>query len=290
MNYEFCLNPLSLPAAAKDDANTFLTEIFRGIAGLPLAESVVTLYSEKKLDETEVSSGWTYYDFKSSLINTNEIDLAGFVLELEDKSPFLEFVTDEEFLKLADYDLRLFETTPLNGSESDIIRFACLHEAILISFPTADIWKKDSLPVAITNISTREVDEISLLNIFNTSVEHIIPQDNWKDGLSANIIFAEEFDAWFSSLQQKNQIHMANLIGRADKMNFAGTDKQTKLILGSSMAIREWRGGCPMGGSGRIRFFYKSTAGKIYILCGFIKTNNDYEAEIRVAEGILSKL
>jgi hypothetical protein len=36
--------------------------------------------------------------------------------------------------------------------------------------------------------------------------------------------------------------------------------------------------------------FYKSEGGKTYILCGFIKTSDNYEAEIRVSETALDEL
>jgi hypothetical protein len=52
----------------------------------------------------------------------------------------------------------------------------------------------------------------------------------------------------------------------------------------------EWRGGCPHFGKGRIRVLYASFSGKILVLNGFIKNNNDYTSEVRVAEAMLEQL
>jgi hypothetical protein len=290
MTYEFCLNPLSLPADTPDNANNFLKDIFTGIAGLPLANSVISLYSDKELDKTEISPGWTYYNFKYSLIDARELDLANFVFELEDKSPFLEFIRDEEFLKLTEYDMKLFNTIPMDGNEYDIIKFACLHDAILISLPTSMQWEKDTLPVSMTNISTYEFDEVNLLNVFGVPVGHLVPRYDWKKELSEKVVFSLQFDEWYKNLYEKNQFRVANLLKRANAMNFNGTDKQTRAIEGSSKAIREWRGGCPCSGSGRIRVFYKTEGDKTYILYGFIKTSDNYEAEIRAAETAFDEL
>jgi hypothetical protein len=290
MNYEFCLNPLSLPVDTRENAKQYLNDIFCGIAGLSSSENNMVLYADKNIDETKISADWTYSDYKSDLLESNERDLAGFVLELETRSPFLDFINDGDFLQLAEYEMKMFRHSPMIGPEYDIIKFACLQNAILLSLPTNDLCRRSTISILITNATTNYTDEIVLLNIFDATFAHI-PQYNWKNNLSDTIVFSEAFNHWYSELTEKNKLHIANLLKRADEMRFSGTIKQTKAIEGSEKAIREWRGGAPDIGSGRIRILYKSEQHKFYVLYGFIKTSeNEYVTAVKRAEYALAEL
>jgi len=284
MNYEFCLNPLSLPVDTKEHANEYLTEIFHGIADLLATGSRGVLYSDASLDKTPLSADWTYGDYRSELIYSQEHDLASFVLDLETRSPFLDYVDDEDFCCLAKYHMNIFGTTPLDSAEHDIIKFACLQNAVLVSLPTTSLCQRESIPITLVDETAQDSAEITLFNIFNAATSHI-PRDDWKKSLSAKILFSSDFDEWYCGLSEKNKMHVAGLIKRADVARFTGTTKQTKAIANSSKSIREWRGGCPDIGSGRIRILYKSDKGSVFILSGFIKTSgHDYTAAVAKAE------
>jgi hypothetical protein len=189
--------------------------------------------------------------------------------------------------------MKIFDT-PLQNDYSDIIKFAYIKDACLLSFPASDLWKNHYIPVTITRLDGHAVEERQyskdLLNIFNNDTANI-PVYNWKDELENNVNFSDIFDDWFNALSEKNKALVAGLIKRADKLGFRGTIEQAKEIKGSSKGIWEWRGGSPGIGSGRIRVLYKSSGGNHYVLCGFIKTNkDDYRPEIRNAESALKKL
>jgi hypothetical protein len=286
MKYDFCLNPLCLPAENIDKANTFLNDIFIGIAGLYNNKTTITLYSNEKLNNTQLADGYTYKDYKIRLIQEGNKDLAGFVLEIEDRSPFLEMVSDVIIEELMQYEMNVFEI-PANTAEYDILKFSCLHEAVLISLPTSPIWQKEAVPVKIKNTKTCHIDEIDVLNIFDHNVSHLYIKTNWKAELS-NIVFSDKFENWYKNLHEKNKLHVANLIKRAHILNFTGTIEQTKKIHSSDKNIWEWRGGCPAFGKGRIRILYKPEGGKYYILLGFIKTTEELTGEIQAAETALN--
>jgi hypothetical protein len=289
MNYEFCLNPLSLPADSREHAMQWFSGIVRGIAGLVSPDSGAVLYSDDHIDNTELSSNWTYADFRLALLRSEEHDLAGFLVELETRSPFLDYVQDEEFCCLINYEIRIFKML-LNTAEYDILKFACLHGAILISLPTRNLYRKTIIPITLNNTLSHEVNDVELLNVFDESINHI-PQADWKNGLSDNIVFSAQFEEWYNLQTEKNKLHIATLISLADQMNFRGNKKQTKSIEGSAQSIWEWRGGCPDMGSGRIRFLYKADRKKVFILWGFIKTSpHDYTPAIRIAETALNEL
>ncbi|MDR1787407.1 MAG: hypothetical protein LBR16_03030 [Treponema sp.] len=287
MNYEFCLNPLSLPVDTKEHANEYLTDIFRGIADLLSTGSSGVLYSDASLDKTFLAADWTYGNYKSELIYSQEHDLASFVLELDTRSPFLDYVNNEDFCCLTKYQMKMFGKTPLVSAEHDIIKFACLKNAVLVSLPTTALCQRESIPITLIDEAAQDSDEITLFNIFNAGTTHI-PRDDWKNSLSDNILFSSTFDEWYCDLSAKNKLHVASLIKRADVSRFTGTTKQTKAIINSSNSIREWRGGCPDVGSGRIRILYKSDKGRVFILFGFIKISpHDYTAAVTRAETAL---
>jgi hypothetical protein len=288
MKYEFCLNPLSLPAENSDKADAFLNDIFIGIAGLYNHKNTVTLYSNEKLNNTEIADSYTYKDYKIKLIQEGDKDLAEFVFEIEDRSPFLEIVSDMIIEELTQYEMDVFEI-PANAAEYDILKFACLHEAVLISLPTNPIWQKEIIPVKLRNTKTYHTNEIDVLNIFDQHVSHLYSKADWKAELP-NIVFSGKFEKWYKDLHEKNQLHVTNLIKRAHKLNFTGTIEQTKKIQGSNKNIWEWRGGCPAFGKGRIRILYKPEGEKYYILLGFIKTTEELTGEIQAAETALDHI
>jgi hypothetical protein len=289
MTYNICLNPLSLPAANANAAALFLDDIFMGIASLYNKENNVILYSGSLLDDVEFASSYTFRDYKNKLITEMNQDLALFVLELEDKSPFLDKIPDTEIETIMNYRLKIFET-PFDRAESDILIYASLQNAILMSLPTNDLWKHEILPVKLENVKTNLIDEVDLLNIFSHKVDHLLVESDWKEQL-AGLVFSSIFNDWFDCLHEKNKIHVKNLLTRAYELNFrAGSSEQAKEEKGTTEKIWEWRGGHPLCGKGRIRIFFSSQKSKNYILYGFIKTSNNYSNEIREAENALRGL
>jgi hypothetical protein len=287
MNYDFCLNPCSLPVNNISDANTYLNDIFVGIVELCDDNSQMSLYSNEQLNKTKITDSYTFYDYKMSLME-NDRELADFVFNLEDRSPFLDFLSESEIMDIMKYNFTLFDL-PLDSSEYDILKFACLKDAILISLPTNNLWINETIPVAIKNVKSGTTEKNDILNIYNSIVSHLKTEYDWKMELK-NIVFSTVFDQWFVNLDEKNQLHVSNLLKRAFLINFHGTIEQTKIIRGSSKKIWEWRGGCPHFGKGRIRVLYASFSEKILILNGFIKSNNDYTGEVRIAEAMLEQL
>jgi hypothetical protein len=296
MNYELCLNSLSLPAGTEEKAREYLDALFQGIAAISSRDKSVArfmLYSDGSLDDIEMAAGYPYAKYKTFVLASGNIDLAGFIFEIEDKSPFIDFASEIELLKLTNYEMKIFDT-PLQNDYSDIIKFAYIKDACLLSFPTSDLWKNHYIPVTITRLDEHTVNEREyskdILNIFNNDTGNI-PVYNWKDELENNVIFSDFFDDWFNALSEKNKALVAGLVKRADKLGFRGTIEQAKEIKGSAMGIWEWRGGRPGIGSGRIRVLYKSSRGNHYVLCGFIKTSkDDYQMEIRNAESAFKQL
>jgi hypothetical protein len=285
MTYDFCLNPLSLPAEGAQKAFSFLNKIFVGIAAVCGDENAVLLYSNSILNNTQLAEGYTFNDYKNDLLIGTDHDLAFFVLGIEDKSPFLDKIPDKDTHEIMNYNLKIYDM-PISAAESDILKYASLHNAILISLPTDRLWEKETLPVKLENIYTTIVDEVDLLNVFNDKVIHLSQEADWKGQLS-NVVFSDDFIMWYNDLHEKNQLHVKNLLKRAYELKFRGTIEQTKEIKDTGDKIWEWRGGCPFCGKGRIRILYKPYQSKHLILIGFIKTSNDYTSEISIAEKAL---
>jgi hypothetical protein len=68
MNYELCLNPLSLPAETEEKAREYLDALFQGIAAISSRDKSgarFTLYSDGSLDAIEMADGYPYAKYKT---------------------------------------------------------------------------------------------------------------------------------------------------------------------------------------------------------------------------------
>jgi hypothetical protein len=116
---------MSLPVDSKENASSLLGDIFIGIADLCDENSLVVLYSNEQLNNTKISEGFTFYDYKENLLKSNNRDLAEFVFKIEERSPFLDFISESKISDIMKYDISLFEI-PIVSSECDILKYACL--------------------------------------------------------------------------------------------------------------------------------------------------------------------
>jgi hypothetical protein len=274
------------PANSSDTGNTYLNSIFKGLASLCSPDNKIVLYADKELKGTKISTNYTFQDYQQYLLTIDDRDLAVFVFEIDDKSPFLDKIPDENIDELLNYSVKLFDY-PLVDSGSDILKYACLQGHILISLPTNTCWESNSIPMILINTKNRgDIENVDLLNIFNSDISQLIIRTDWRKEFE-DIVFADEFNQWYNDLTEKNKVHVTNLIKRAYSLNFKGTIEQTKKLDDSKKKVWEWRGGSPQFGKGRIRILYKSQSDKHFVLCGFIKVgfvDDIYDTEIKIAE------
>jgi hypothetical protein len=288
----FCFNPSSFPAVDAEKGKLYLTDIFKGVASFCTLDNKVVLYTDTELKHLEISANFTFQDYQEYLKTINDMDLAVFVYDIEDKSPFLNKIPDNNIFELMNYNIKLFDG-PIVGSCADILKYACLQGHVLISLPTAPCWETNCIPVTLINTQNRyDIEDIELLNIFNSNIAQLIPCNDWREEYE-NVIFTNEFNQWYDGLREKDKVHVIHLLKRAHSLNFKGTIEQTKSLDDSAEKLWEWRGGSPQFGKGRIRVLYKSQTGKHYILWGFIKrgfVNDIYDKEIKIAENAWNKL
>lgn len=284
MKYEFCLNPASIPAASRHEADKYLDAIFIGIASL-CQNTIPKLFSDDKLDTVEVAKNYSYATYRESIVK-RDLDLAGFVLSIEDLSPFLDIIADSDLLEIADSSLQICNSV---CKEYDILKFAYLKDMVLLSLPTSEFWKSTDIPVIITQGNTLPIEK-NLLNIYSDDVSHLLHNENWQEELS-ECVFSDNFNQWYCELPGKDKLRVENLLKRAYSIKFKGTVEQTKQLKNSKEKICEYRGGCSSYAKGRIRILYKTQSNKFYVLLGFVKHSNDeYDDTIPLAENIFKSL
>jgi hypothetical protein len=302
MNYEFCLNPLSLPCDTKEHGYEYLCNIFTGIANLVGFDSVPVIYANDERDNTFIAEGWTITDFLLDLQQDEKRrELAEFALEYDDKSPLLQYMIDDAaLLKMISESKFFFLYENDNNSEYkeqlgddttfDIIKYACLQNFILLSLPSERKFRRKIIPIILIN-PHEEINEIPLSNIFNEEIEHIKPITNCKDIFNDKVIFSPVFYKWYENLHTKDQSLVRNTLNRAFQVNFHGNGDRCSAIKGSQLGLREWKGGHPIGSSGWFRIYYKVIDDITYIPHAGIKIKPDfYTLQNPIAENAMSDM
>ncbi len=166
MNDVFFLNDSSLPAPNKDSAIKYMTAIYQGIINLS-EDAYPVLFCDNDLSTLKLSSDYLYSDYRLTVAESN-IDFAEFILNIEEKSPFVDFIDDVDINEIVDSKVYIYETP----FENSCIKYSCIHDIILLSFPTVDFWKTNGLPYKILSQKGIQQDGI-LRNIFNENTESL---------------------------------------------------------------------------------------------------------------------
>lgn len=182
MNDVFFLNDCSLPASDKVCAEKYMTAIFQGAIDLTEG-SYPVLFCDMNLSSLQLSSDFSYSDFRIGVAESN-IDFAEFILNIEEKSPLVDFIDDSDLNEIADCKVYIHEIP----FESDCIKYSCIHDVILLSFPTSSFWKANKLPF---DVKTRScIQQIGTLrNIYNENIESLRTNKEIKFSLEDKSLF-----------------------------------------------------------------------------------------------------
>ena len=166
MNDIFFLNDSSLPAPDKGSAEKYMTAIYQGVINLT-EENYPVLFCDNDLSTLQLSSDYLYSDYRLSVAESN-IDFAEFILNIEEKSPLVDYIDDFDLNEIVDSKVYIYETP----FENSCIKYSCIHDIILLSFPTADFWKTNNLPYKIRSQKGIRQDGI-LRNIFDENIDSL---------------------------------------------------------------------------------------------------------------------
>lgn len=288
MEHFICINTNSFPAGTRDDAKKMFTDAIEGMLELNEGEDRFTFYLDTSdninLAEFELAAGYTFEEYTKDLASSN-LDLYAFLLEIEDKSPAIENVSDDIFESISNYSFYV------KGSAvdkfCDVFSFAWFMSSTLLSLNTDEKWSSESINICRTENGEYLLEDLFLNNI--STFEHGKIIYNKYNSINLDKIcgrnyVADGFRTWFEELDNDNARRVADKLELACKREFQGGEPLFKNLKNAS-GIREIRMNAYPGGALRILFkHYKDNLQAILI--GFIKKNNSecYDTAIALAE------
>jgi hypothetical protein len=279
VDHVVCLNTLSLPANDKESAYNLMLEACNGMLELNTGNDRFALYfddNDQILSHCLLAENYTYSDFLDELEANQSIDLLMTLVEAEDKSPALDYLSDDEFNELASFQFYLPNTGYNNAA--DILGIAWLVNGVLLSLRTHDRWGRTKIEIARWNNTEHREDRYPINNIsgeqngVDIRNEIISSSELTLDGICQQCTYTEEFRKWYDSMDKDNQRLILKKIQLASQRNFLGGEPLFK-TLENGNGMRELRLSAYPGGAIRILFGDLPDYRKA-ILIGFIKKRN----------------
>lgn len=289
MDLAICINTNSLPAATVEQGKELMKDALAGV--LQLIESGnerVHFYydsNNEELFDLQLAENYSYENF---IHDCGDVDLQAFLYEVEDKSPALETLTEEQFEEVSEYDLYI-PNQPLD-SQRDIYSLAWVLDGYLLSLATSERWGCLEIRANKQGYLGQYVDDFLLLkNVANEAHGRLHLQRAKYIDLSKIIaphFISNDLKQWFDQQSKENQRVIVNKLKLATEKGFQGAEPLFK-PLHNSNALREIRFSAFAGGVVRI-LFRSFQEEKYLLLTGFIKhaDNEGYDKHIPLAEKI----
>lgn len=290
-----------MPANSKEEAYQMLVGAFQGmLATSPNDNDRFTLYYDDKdsnpIDNCELANNYYYRNFLTELQQHGEQDLLLFLHEIEDKSPAIDYLYNENeelFNELSTCSFYL----PSRGLDGgmDSLGITWLLNASLLSLPTDPIWRNNEVLIekldrnftkealSIPNVS-KKYHGLELRSALLKSIEEPL------NVLCPSCNFSDQFVEWIDSLDNTNRIKVREKLRYAEHRNFSGGLPLFK-TLKEADGIRELRMPAFPGGSIRILFGALENHRQA-LLVGFIKKSDTegYDKCIPIAKNLWNSL
>src|SRR5690554_2999211 len=288
MDLIFCINTNSFPAESQQSGQVLFDDAIQGVLALTGdGQARCQFYYDSNaepLSALELSKGFTYEDF----LGASEPDLQLFLLEVEDKSPALDALTEDQIDEMAAYSF--YQPGQAMDPLPDVYALAWVTSGYLLSLATEPKWCKESIKVCKADERGRFVDDFLLLKNI-AQKEHGKHHADQLHAIDLGVILSghlvsDEFVEWFAQLEAANQKIVAEKLKLAVEKRFQG-GKPLFDSLHNSDALREIR--CSAFSGGAIRMLFKHHENANYVvLLGFIKhsDNEGYAIHIPAAERI----
>lgn len=295
MDHYFVLNALSFPAVDAATATSLLIDAARGMLHVGIDDDRYALYADvtPDLSRFELAPDFSYGDFLNELEHRDERDLQLALLEIEDKSPALDFLTGDELEELA-RECFYFPDAPYNGS-IDIIALAWHLDAALLSIASSDRWLNGQIEFSKyvegnTNTAPSFLNNVSCRA---HGVELGVALRNEGRSLSMRFPacrFSDQFLQWESDLPADLRRRIGAKLSLADAKQYQGGEPLFKTLKDAD-GMRELRFSAVQGGAVRI-LFDQLPDGKQAILVGFVKKSDSegYSEAIPTAKKLLSDM
>lgn len=293
MEHNFVLNTLSFPATSKEDAYRLLLDSAKGMLAVRSRKDRITMYSDG-LNICPLGPDYYYRDFLSQLGEHHENDLQLALMEIDDKTPMFDFLSEEHFNEIASSTF-YFPSEAYNGSV-DILAMAWHLDATLLSIATADKWRGNEVEFAEYNEGQPSTGRSYLPNISCEEHGNLIRQQYQFEAetplveLFQQCLFSQDFLEWVYQLPKDVFNRVVNKVTLANAKQFQG-GKPLFETLHNADGIREMRFSAVQGGAVRILFRVLS-GDRPAILFGFIKKsdNEGYDEAIQAAKINLNQI
>lgn len=291
MEHLVCLNTNSFPARSSEDGCKLFEDTLQGLLRLNTGGDRFTLFIDSvypSLLDFPISENFTYSDFLTKLSNDHEHDLLFFLTELEDKSPALDYVDDDIFEQMAEYNFYIPDCAVLKYP--DILSLSFFLDAVLLSIDTGSPWDASKISIART-VDGEYINEILSINHISRAGhgEEIFDSYTKIDirAICEPHHITPDFSAWFDQLGDENRQRVAEKLRLACERGFSGGKPLFDTLVDAD-GIREVRLSAYPGGAVRILFKAIQNARQA-ILLGFIKKsdNEGYKNNIEKAKGLL---
>jgi hypothetical protein len=287
MEHQIVINKNSFPAHSEEEAVLYFDDALQGVLALNTGADLFTFYLDSNdvlLADFNLAEDFTYSDFVEQI---TDHDLELFLLEVEDKSPAVDALSDEQIYEMAQYEFYIVDEAIVDFP--DLLNMSWVLSATLLSMPTNALWESSRLNIARTECG-RFIDEKLWLNNICFESHGVEISEQYGEVALADICgehhITDALNEWYSEQASENRRRIIDKLKLACERNFQGA-KPLFDTLTNAGGIREIRFSAYSGGA--IRILFKASAdGKQAILVGFIKKSNDegYATEIDKAKDL----
>src|SRR5690554_298459 len=242
MDLIFCINTNSFPAESQQSGIVLFDDAIQGVLALTAdGQARCQFYYDSNaepLSALELSKGFTFEDF----LDASDPDLQLFLLEVEDKSPALDALTEDQIEEMAAYSF--YQPGQAMDPLPDVYALAWITSGYLLSLATEPKWCNETVNICKADEQGRFVDDILLLkNVAQR--EHGRHHFDQLHSIDLDVILSEhltsgEFKEWFAKLDADNQKIVAEKLKLAVEKRFQG-GKPLFDSLSNSEAVREIR-------------------------------------------------
>ena len=274
MDHLMCINLNSFPAESTEMAIEFLDKALQGVLHLQTGDDRFFFYLDSNkggLYDFHIAPEFTYEQF---LQNCDQ-DLKLFLAEVEDKSPALDNLTQDQIEEMSAYSFYV-----KNKSVDPYVDEYALAWAIsgyLLSLNSNDVWNTPEIEVARISDSGQYINEhLRLKNI--SSVDHGIYHLNQLNAVDLVEMVKPHYISqylinWIEEQTIENKSRIIDKIRLALEKNFQGGEPLFKTLVDGA-GLREIRFSAYSGGAIRILFKHIHSSQQA-ILNGFIKFSDN---------------
>jgi len=296
MDHTVCLNSNSFPADNSDVAYELFNDSLQGLLNINTGTDRYILYydspNSEPLEQFKLAEQLSYSEFKEKLLAQGEQDLFLFLEEFEDKSPAMDYLSEDVMEDLGNYSF--YMPGDAIASNTDIFGLTWFLQAVMLSINTGEQWNQYKIAIARITDDGQFIDEnLSISNIASSNHGQLLYDEFTHVDINTicdKCLLTEEFINWYEKQTEENCYRVIEKLKLSSDKDFQG-GKPLFETLTDGDGLREIRFSAYSGGA--IRILFKALGySKQAILVGFIKKSNSegYESNIKKATELFKKI